>query len=117
MFPSATSDELDELEAVLKQLQPDINCTAVNKATLSNLPGLLRFLDHCCRTRHYSFSILKCGSSDCIICKPLRLTKEIFNTLHHIPDPIWDGDVYKPFSEVYGTDTTEEGRLTLKLSA
>ena len=36
VFPSA---ELDELEAVLKQRQPDINCTAVNKAIHSFQPA------------------------------------------------------------------------------
>ena len=114
VFTSATSSEMDTLDAVLRQIQPDIdplNCT------LPGLTGLKQFLDHCCQSRHYSFSILKCGSSDCDICKPPRLSKEVFESLHHIPDPVRDGNVYKPFSEVYGTVTTEKDRPSLSSSA
>ena len=47
--------------------------------------ALKQFLDHCCQIRHFSFMTLKCGSSDCRICKPPRLPKEVFDTLHHLP--------------------------------
>ena len=117
VFTSATPDDLEELQAVLKQVQPDIDLDKVSKKSLPSLPRLQSFLDHCCRTRHYSFSILKCGSTDCSMCKPPRLPREMFDTLHHIPDPIREGDVYKPFSEVYGTETTEKDRPTLPSSA
>ena len=117
VFTSATSNDLDRLEGFLRQIQPDIDPATISKTSLPKFSGLQNFLDHCCRSRHYSFSILKCGSSDCAICKPPRLPKEIFDTLHHIPDPIRDGDVYKPFAEVYGTETTENDRPSLKSSA
>ena len=117
VFTSATSDDLERLQAVLEQVQPDINLENVSKKTLPSLPRLQCFLDHCCQSRHYSFCIIKCGSTDCSICKPPRLPREIFDTLHYIPDPIRECDVYKPFSEVYGTETTEKDRPTLQSSA
>ena len=117
VFTSATSNDLDTLGGFLRQIQPDIDPATISKTSLPKFSGLQNFLDHCCRSRHYSFSILKCGFSDCAICKPLRLPKEIFDTLHHIPDPIRDGDVYKPFSELYGTETTENDRPSPKSSA
>ena len=114
VFTFATSDDLERLQAVLEQVQPDISLENVSKKTLPSLPRLQCFLDHCCQSRHYSFCIIKCGSADCSICKPPRLPREIFDTLHYIPDPIREGDVYKPFSEVYGTETTEKDRPTLQ---
>ena len=47
------------------------------------------------------FSIKKCGATDCTICKPPP--KEIFDTIHHLSDPVRNGDVYKKNSDVYGT--------------
>ena len=117
VFTSATPDDLEELQAVLIQLQPDIDLAKVSKKNLPSLPHLQSFITHCCKCTHYSFSILKCGSTDCSICRPPRLPKEIFDTLHHIPNPIREGDVYKPFSEVYGTETTEKDRPSLQSSA
>ena len=74
-------------------------------------------MDHCCHIRHYIFSIKKCGTTHCTICKPPRLPKEIFDTLHHLPDPVRDGDVYKKISHVYETNTTEKDRPSLQSSA
>ena len=42
------------------------------KGSLSSHPSLKDFLDHCCRQRHYSFSIKKCGDTTSNICKPPR---------------------------------------------
>ena len=63
------------------------------------------------------FSIKKCGATDCTICKPPCLPKEIFDIIHHLPDPVRDGDVYKKISNVYGTSTSEKDRPTLQSSA
>lgn len=117
VFTSVTSSEMDTLASFLAQIQPGIDPISCVKSDLAKLPDLKQFLDHCCQTRHYSFSILKCGSSHCRICKPPRLPQEIFNTLHYIPDPIHDGNVHKPFSDIYGTITTEKDRPSLNSSA
>ena len=50
--------------------------------------NLKKFLDHCCRFRHYQFSIKKCGAEDCDICRPPRLSQEIFETVNVLPDPV-----------------------------
>ena len=98
------------------EIQPGIDPASCIKPHLDALPGLKQFLNHCCQSKHYSF---KCGSSDCQICKPPQLPKEVhvFDTLHHISDPIHDSNVYKPFSDVYGTSTTEKDRPSLHSSA
>lgn len=73
------------------------------------------FLEHCCKARHYSFSIKKCGEPTCTICRPLRCSPEDFEQLHHLPDPVPGEDLhYKSFEELYGMQTTEDHRPSLK---
>lgn len=72
---------------------------------------------HCCKSRHYYFGILKCGSLNCNICKVPRLPQEVFSTLHHLPDPILGEEAhFVPFESVYGTDTTEKDRPSAQKS-
>ena len=74
-------------------------------------------MSHCCQSRHYSFDILKCGSSACEFCKPPRLPQEVFRKVHHLPDPvIGDDHHYLLFEEVFGTDTTEKDTLSAQKS-
>jgi len=60
------------------------------KATSRN-QRTLHFFNHCCQVRHYSFSIKTCGEDDWSICKPLRMPKEEFQSLCHLPDHDWWG--------------------------
>lgn len=49
--------------------------------------------------RHYMFSVKRCGEDDCVCGRP-RLPKEIFNELHHLPDPApspTEGDKFMHF--------------------
>ena len=59
--------------------------------------------------------MLKCGDPSCTTCQPVRLPSEIFNKLHHLPDPTLGEDGhYKPLEEVIGKKTTEDGRPSKK---
>ena len=60
----------------------------------------------------YMFSSKKCGKADCNICTPVRLPSSVFEQIHFIPDPVPDSgkEHYLPFSELYGTQTTEKHR-------
>ena len=73
-------------------------------------------MQHCCRKRHYSFEIRKCGSLECNICKPPRLSEEIFKQLKPLPDltPGIDNH-YLSFSHVFGQNTSEEHQPSLNL--
>ena len=67
------------------------------------------FLDHCCVARHYSFLIKKCGEDDCSMYKPVRMPKDVFQTLQHLPDPMMGNDNhYFPFEESYKMKTSEK---------
>ena len=66
---------------------------------------LAQYLSHSCRLRTYLASIKKCGSSECTVCLPSRLPNEIFERIHHLPDPTPDEsseDHYSKFREVFG---------------
>lgn len=47
---------------------------------------MLRGRSHC-NERRYMFSVKKCKSEGCAICRPPRLPPHIFQTLRHLPDP------------------------------
>jgi len=73
-------------------------------------------MQHCCRKRHYSFEIRKCGSLECNICKPPQLSEEIFNKLKPLPDPTPVSDNhYLTFNQIFGQSTTEEHQPSLNL--
>lgn len=55
---------------------------------------------------------------DCPYCclSPPRIPAEHYTDLHFLPDPVLDQDGnYKRFEEVYGHDTTENDRPSLKV--
>jgi hypothetical protein len=69
------------------------------------------FLSHCCVARHYSFLIKKCADDNYSICKPVRMPKDVFQTLRHLPDPMMgDDDHYLSFEDVHNTKTSEKDR-------
>ena len=109
---AAQPDELCQLWSTLKKIDPSFTIEHSDKVSVKSLtPKLKEFLSHCCNQRHYFFEIKKCGESTCQICSPVRMPAEEFAKLKRFPDPVPnDTGHYKPFSEVYGTTTTEDHR-------
>ena len=69
----------------------------------------------CCICRHYSFQIKKCDSETCDTCKPVRLPKEVFDSLQVLPDPVLGEDGHhKTLDDVLGTETDESHRPSLQ---
>ena len=99
----------------LLKIEPLLTRGDTNSSVIPLRPGLKRFLDHFCVDRRYFFSIKKCGSTTCSICRPPQLPVDIFDTLHHLPDPVPDstGEHYKDFDDIYGSNTTEKHRPSL----
>ena len=115
-FASCTESEIEsmwnELLAVDSTLRKD---KSVSKKSIASKPGLPAFLQHCCICRHYSFQIKKCGSETCDICKPVRLPKEVFDSLQVLPDPVPGEDGhYKTLDDILGTETDESHRPSLQ---
>ena len=89
-----------------------------HKNTINHHPQIVEFISHCCQSSHYTFDILKCGESTCDICTAIRLPLDVFKNLRHIPHPTLGEDGhYLPFSEVFGSATTEEHRPSYKKPA
>lgn len=110
VFHAASSAEMDSLWSHILNIDGQLSREDTTAKIVPQRPGLKKFLEHCCRERSYSFSIKKCGSTTCSIYAPPRLPAEVFETLHHLPDPVPDvsGEHYQEFETLYGTCTTEK---------
>ena len=117
VFTSASSSDIDLFWEAMLSIDSALTdpFAKYKKATLAKNRDLWLFFEHCCHVRHYTFSALKCGDPSCTTCKPVRLPSDVFKRLHHLPDPtLGDNGHHKPFEEVFGKKTTEEGRPSNK---
>ena len=111
---SANDDELSEFWSSLIELDSTLTEGGTyRKENIAQHVKVSEFMEHCCQSSHYTFDILKCGSSACSICKPPCLPPEDFKKLKHIPHPtpMEDGH-YLPFSSAFEIITSEEHRPT-----
>ncbi|CAB4484550.1 unnamed protein product [Rhizophagus irregularis] len=115
-FKAAFDEEMTTLWNSLLSIDNLLTMEDNSKRSIQNKIKFLEFYNHCCRSRHYFFEIKKCGSLDWHICKPVRCDSETWLKVHNFPDPIpsLDGKKYKSFEELYGQETSEEYRPSLK---
>ena len=116
VFVAATPAEIDDLWSALLSVDTQFSLARTDKCSVKDLTSnLSEFMTHCCRERHYFFDVLKCGIPECQLCSPVRLPQSVFNTLRHLPDPMPGVDNhYKPCSDVFKTETTEQHRPSLQ---
>ena len=95
-------------------IEPLLTRNDTTKKDITNKDGLKAFYEHCCRSRHYFFSIKKCGEEQCEICEPPRMPKEECKKLKHLPDPM-NGEEghYISFEEAFQEETSEKDRPSL----
>ncbi|EXX53582.1 hypothetical protein RirG_242550 [Rhizophagus irregularis DAOM 197198w] len=114
-FPAASETEIERFWEIIQIVDDSVtheDCTAEH---IKRKEYMQEFLEHCCKSRHYFFSIKKCGESTCTICRPIRCSTEDFEQLHHLPDPVPGEDLhYISFEKLYGTPTTEDHRPSFK---
>lgn len=68
------------------------------------------------RTLDHKFQLKKCKDACCSYCtiNPPRLPHDVFEQLSFLPDPVLGCDGrFKPFTEVYGTETSDSDRPSL----
>ncbi|CAH1269408.1 Hypp4174 [Branchiostoma lanceolatum] len=114
----ATDLEVEEMWNLILMVDNTVTKADTTKLKLQSRKELLAFMQHCCVSRHYLFTVKKCGTDGCQHCKRPRLPAEVFSQLKEFPDPMLDntGEHYRPFTEVYGSETTEADRPSLKVS-
>lgn len=109
---SASQHEQEALFSVLQEMDPTVTVADCSNDILTKRSALSSFIKHCCHQRKYIFGIKKCGKLDCSICKPPRLPKEVFDNLHHLPDPVPDSTTkYKSFEEPLLLSSIDQARL------
>ncbi|XP_070538845.1 uncharacterized protein [Ptychodera flava] len=106
---------MTELWDTISTIDDSVTQDDTTTKLLQGKTKLQAFLNHCTVRRHYYFMISKCGDISCKLCKPPRLPQDVFQGIHKLPDPVptEDGDHFKSFEELYGTETTEKFRPSL----
>ena len=109
---AATDDEISMMTDLIKAVDDTVD---FDKLSSSKETSALRvFMRQHCRVRQYTYQIKKCTEEDCTYCTvlhPPRLPEAVFKDLHFLPDPCLDANKeYCSFDQVYGTDTTDQGR-------
>ena len=114
LYESSSSEDIDNFWEVLQLIEPLLTRNDTTKKDITNKDGLKAFYEHCCRSRHYFFSIKKCGEEQCEICEPPRMPIEEFKKLKHLPDPM-NGEEghYISFEEAFQEETSEKDRPSL----
>ena len=113
---TTSTEELKNLFESAKEIDPNIDISDTTQKALSKCDRMKRFLETHTVRHHYIFQIKKCNACDCEFgCKP-TLPSEIFSALEWIPDPVYcsTSGHYLPYSDIWGTKTTEKDRPSLK---
>ena len=117
-YTAATATEISEFWSAIIA----VNATLEEggryvKSNINEHRDISQIIHHCRRMGHYTFDVLKCGEEACELCRPVRLPREVFDLIKHLPfpEPGEDGH-YKAFSDVFGSDrcTSEEFRPSQK---
>ena len=66
VFAAATKDDIDSFWAALLALDAtlDLDHKVTRHSLINSHVKIVDFIMHCCQSSHYTFDILKCGSSD-----------------------------------------------------
>jgi hypothetical protein len=103
-------DAIAQLKQHLLTLFPSLDLTKLLKANLSKNEAYQLWLEKHCRQRLYCFQIRKCDDETCCTRKIERMK--------WLPDPMLtdpQSDHFQPFEALYGSETNENDRPSLKL--
>ena len=115
VLDASTDDEIDQMWSEMKKVDESVSRDDKSKVKIEKKEEFQVFYKNHCLNRHYFFSVKKCKDSNCKFHSMPR--GEDFDSVHHLPDPVPNGERYKPFEEVYGTVTTEEYRPSISNKA
>ena len=113
-FEPASQSDIYDLFSKMAKVDATLTQDDTTKLKAEKKPDFQNLLRTHCVQRSYMFSVKKCDSTGCNICRPPKLHNEIFSILHYLPDPVPNGDHYKSFADVYETEMTEKDLPSLK---
>ena len=114
-FTPATQDSMDNLWNRMQNIDPTLTRSDTTRVVVQNKVQFQDFYTKHCRDRHYWFSVKKCNDQECKYHLPPRALN--FDEIHHLPDPVPNGQRYTPFTDLYGTETSEKHRPSLTTRA
>ena len=87
VYDNSSSEDIHNFWEVLQLIEPLLTRNDTRKKDIADKDGLKAFYEHCCRSRHYFFSIIKCVEEQCEICKrpwmPKKSSRSLSTCLTH----------------------------------
>ncbi|RIA88347.1 hypothetical protein C1645_826466 [Glomus cerebriforme] len=94
---------IDEIFKAIHKIDDTLQKEEIFTNLLNKHHELQNFIKSYYQIRIYSFQIQKCEKDDYKFCLPIKLPRNVFDTLKFISDPMLSND----FDELYGTETKE----------
>ncbi|CAM9976050.1 unnamed protein product, partial [Heterosigma akashiwo] len=100
-YSNVSEGDLHTLFQYIKDIDPTMEVNFTTAKQWEAHPDWLDWLERHTCSSWYSFQVKKCNQPDC--CRPVRMDKEIFQSLDFLPEGELDhtGKHYLPFSKLY----------------
>lgn len=98
VLDASTDDEIDQMWSEMKKVDESVSRDDTSKVKIEKKEEFQVFYKNHCLNIHYFFSVKKCKDSNCKFHSKPR--GDDFDSVHHLPDPVPNGERYKPFEEV-----------------
>uniref|UniRef100_A0A1X7UET4 Uncharacterized protein n=1 Tax=Amphimedon queenslandica TaxID=400682 RepID=A0A1X7UET4_AMPQE len=72
VFESATWE-------ILLTIDSSLTRDDTTQKSLEKLQSLSQFISHCCTFHKYSLTIRKCGEEGCTVCRPVKMSSQVFS--------------------------------------
>ena len=85
--------KIDEFFDIINLIDETIEKDKLSPKDVESCEQLKNFIASHCRATLYTFQIRKCLPEDCFICsmlQPIRLEKNIFDSMGYLLDPLLD---------------------------
>ncbi|ESP00199.1 hypothetical protein LOTGIDRAFT_173358 [Lottia gigantea] len=110
VYPPSSPEDINKVWQTAISIDNQLEVGKLQQQQVKNKKQYEAFKEKHCKERHYCFQIRKCNDEEC--CQRTDNSDPDW-----LPDPVvGDDSNYKDFSIVYGTETTDENRPSVKFS-
>ena len=74
-----TEREIEDFREILLTIDASLTRDDTTQKSLEKLQSLSQFISHCCTFHKYSLTIRKCGEEGCTICRPVKMSSQVFS--------------------------------------